>query len=420
VTRRQEGARGASTRDDQRFMRLALTLARRGRASVRPNPQVGAVIVKDGEVLGRGYHQRAGEPHAEINALADLARRRGSAHAARGATLYVTLEPCCHQGRTGPCTEAIKAAGLARVVVGCRDPNPRVDGRGTRLLRRAGLQVDEGCLEEDCRELNRGFFTWIREGRPFVTLKLAATADGFLADGRPREARAPAWITSPASRQRVHELRAASDAILVGAGTVEADDPLLTVRLSEARQGQRAGRQIGASRAVAVPLRVIVDGAFRVSPRARLFREGPAPLVITSREALLSPAGQRKAARLRPSAEVVAVAGREGRLAWRAVLALLGARDIQTVLVEGGATVAGGLIKAGLVDRVALFYGPSLLGGGIPMAQGPGRGLGAALRLQRVALSRVGPDWLVMADVEAAGRLGGGAKEPLAKGRMIS
>jgi diaminohydroxyphosphoribosylaminopyrimidine deaminase/5-amino-6-(5-phosphoribosylamino)uracil reductase len=165
---------------------------------------------------------------------------------------------------------------------------------------------------------------------------------------------------------------------------------------------------------------VIVDGAFRVSPRARLFREGPAPLVITSREALLSPAGQKKAARLRPSAEVVAVAGREGRLAWGAVLALLGARDIQTVLVEGGATVAGGLIKAGLVDRVALFYGPLLLGGGLSMAAGRGRGLGGALRLHRVALSRVGPDWLVMADVDAVGPLGEGAKEPLAKGRMIS
>lgn len=416
MTSRRQGARAALTRDDQRFMRLALALARRGRATVRPNPQVGAVIVKDGEVVGRGYHERAGEPHAEINALADLARRHGGREAARGATIYVTLEPCCHQGRTGPCTKALEAAGVARVVVGCRDPNPRVDGRGVRLLRRAGVQVDEDCLEEECRELNRGFFTWIREGRPFVTLKLAATADGFLADGRPRDRRAPAWITSAASREKVHEMRDGSDAILVGAGTVAADDPLLTVRLpTSRRRGGARGRLTAA--APAVPLRVVVDGAFRISPRARLFREGPAPLVITSREALLSAAGRKKADRLRPSAEVVAVAGRGVRLSWRAILAALGARDIQTVLVEGGAAVAGGLVAAGLVDRVALFHGPLLLGGGLSMAQGRGRGLADALVLDHLSLSRVGPDWLVTADVV---RPRTAAKEPLAKGRMIS
>jgi len=397
-----EGRLARFSREDEKLMRLALALARRGRATVRPNPQVGAVIVKGGRILARGFHQRAGEPHAEIRALADLARRAGSVAPARGATMYVTLEPCCHQGRTGPCTTALRQAGIARVVVGCRDLDPRVDGRGSQVLRRAGVRVDEGCLEEDCLALNRAFFTWIREGRPLVTLKLAATADGFLADGRRRGARAPAWITGPAARARVHAMRADHDAVLVGAGTVEADDPQLTVRLPQAREGTK-----GDAPEAGAPLRVIVDGRFRVPAAARVFREGPAPLVIVSREALMSPAGKRKAAQLRAKAEVIAVPGRGVRLRWASVLAALGTREIQSVLVEGGAQVAGGLIAEGLVDRVALFHGPFLMGAGVPMASGAGRPLGEALALKDVALTRLGPDWLVTADVEMKAGEGG-------------
>jgi len=388
-------------------MRFAIRMAKKGRGTVRPNPLVGAVIVRGGRVIAVGHHQRAGEAHAEVAALADLARRTGSLEAARGATLYVTLEPCCHQGRTGPCTEVIKTAGFARVVIGTRDPNPRVDGRGGRVLRKAGIALDEGCLPDECRELNRGFFTWIRLGRPFVTLKLAATLDGFLADGRQRPRRAPAWITGPEARNEVHVLRAVHDAILVGAGTVAADDPLLTVRGPAAASKAPTSSSVLASSVPAPfpPLRVVVDGKLSVQPTARIFGGGSlsvAPLVVTSRAALLAPAHRRKLASLRSRAEVVAIAGRDGRLPWKKVLELLGAREVQSLLVEGGADVAGGLIAAGLVDRVVLFFGPKLIGHGVPMARGPGRPLGQALTLGPATIKPIGPDWVLVADILGA------------------
>ena len=212
--------------EDQRWMRRALALARRGLGATRPNPMVGAVVVRGGQLLGQGFHRRAGTPHAEINAMAGLGRR------AAGATLYVTLEPCCHTGRTAPCTTAVIAAGLARVVVGVRDPNPLVNGRGIAQLRRAGIRVDvaTGNVAAACRELNRPFFTWIQQHRPLVTLKVAASLDGFIADGRAGRAAAPVWITGREARASAHELRSQHDAVLVGAGTVRADNPRLTVR----------------------------------------------------------------------------------------------------------------------------------------------------------------------------------------------
>ncbi|HEX4406631.1 MAG TPA: bifunctional diaminohydroxyphosphoribosylaminopyrimidine deaminase/5-amino-6-(5-phosphoribosylamino)uracil reductase RibD, partial [Polyangia bacterium] len=235
---------------DDRFMRRALVLAARGRGATRPNPMVGAVVARGGRILAEGFHRRVGGPHAEVNALARL-----SPGAARGATLYVNLEPCCHTGRTGPCTEAILAAGIARVVVGMRDPNPLVDGRGVARLRRAGVRVDLGCLEAESRALNRAFAIWVRERRPLVTLKAAASLDGFIADGRPRKRRAPAWITGPEARLVAHELRAAHDAVLVGSGTVLADDPHLTVRLPGAKEA---------------PTRVVLDGRLRTPPKAKV------------------------------------------------------------------------------------------------------------------------------------------------------
>ena len=212
-------------------MGLALRLAERARGQTHPNPVVGAVVVEGGKIVARGWHRQAGGPHAEILALDALGRR------APRATLYVTLEPCCHTGRTGPCTERVLAAGIKRVVVGCLDENPLVAGKGIRRLRRAGVQVDVGCLQRECRSANRGFFRWIQEGRPQVTLKAAATLDGFIA---PRQTNGTAnghirsrihWITGPAARLAAHRLRAGHDAILVGVGTVIADDPQLTVRL---------------------------------------------------------------------------------------------------------------------------------------------------------------------------------------------
>ncbi|HVR00768.1 MAG TPA: bifunctional diaminohydroxyphosphoribosylaminopyrimidine deaminase/5-amino-6-(5-phosphoribosylamino)uracil reductase RibD [Polyangia bacterium] len=370
------GRAGAFSPADERFMRRALVLAARGRGTTRPNPVVGAVVARGGRVLAEGFHSRAGLPHAEVNALARLPRG-----AARGATLYVNLEPCCHTGRTGPCTDAILAAGLARVVVGCLDPNPLVDGRGVARLRRAGVRVDVGCLEAESRAANRAFSIWVRARRPLVTLKAAASLDGFIADGRPHARRAPAWITGPRARRAAHELRAAHDAVLVGSGTVLADDPRLTVRLP------------GAARARATPVRVVLDGRLRTPPDARLLRGGPQTIVFTRRGASRARARALRAA----GAEVVELAASRGRVPLAAALRALAARDIQSVLVEGGAAVHGAFISAGLVDALALFVAPRLLGGGVPIAAGAGRGLGAALELSDLEFRRLGPDLLVNA-----------------------
>jgi diaminohydroxyphosphoribosylaminopyrimidine deaminase / 5-amino-6-(5-phosphoribosylamino)uracil reductase len=355
---------------DERFMARALELAGQGRGTTRPNPVVGAVVVRGGRVVGEGYHVRAGAPHAEVNALAAV-----KAAGARGATLYVNLEPCCHTGRTGPCTEAILAAGITRVVVGCPDPNPLVDGRGVERLRGAGVTVDVGCLEAESQEANRSFATWVREGRPLVTLKAAATLDGFIADGRPRAEREPVWLTGPEARQEAHAMRAMHDAVLVGSGTVLADDPQLTVRLP----GETAA-----------PLRVVLDGRLRTPPGSKVLA-GARTLVFTKRGAPAAKVRALEAA----GAEVVALAAKVGPLPVTAVLKALAARDIQSVLVEGGSAVHGAFIAAGLVDDVALFFAPKLLGGGLPIATGKGRGLPAGLELDGGVIKVLGGDLLV-------------------------
>ncbi|HTA20622.1 MAG TPA: bifunctional diaminohydroxyphosphoribosylaminopyrimidine deaminase/5-amino-6-(5-phosphoribosylamino)uracil reductase RibD, partial [Polyangia bacterium] len=349
-------------------MARALALAARGRGSTRPNPLVGAVIARGGRVLAEGFHRRAGAPHAEVNALARL-----TPGAARGATLYVNLEPCCHTGRTGPCTEAILAAGIGRVVVGMRDPNPLVDGRGVARLRRAGVRVDVGCLEAESRALNRAFTIWVRARRPLVTLKAAASLDGFIAPAklaRPRKRRAPVWITGPEARRVAHELRAAHDAVLVGSGTVLADDPRLTVRLPEA---------------ACAPTRVVLDGRLRTPAKAHVLAPGAPTIIFTRRGA---PPARVRALRA-AGAEVVELAAARGRLPIAAVLRALAARDIQSVLVEGGAAVHGAFIEAGLVDDVALFVAPRLLGGGVPLAAGLGRALAEGLALGPISARAV-------------------------------
>jgi diaminohydroxyphosphoribosylaminopyrimidine deaminase/5-amino-6-(5-phosphoribosylamino)uracil reductase len=350
---------------DERFMRRALALAERGRGTTQPNPVVGAVVVRGGRIAAEGFHRKAGEAHAEVNALCRL---RGSA---RGTTLYVTLEPCDHTGRTGPCTEVLLAARPARVVIGCRDPNPIVDGRGIARLRRAGIRVDVGCLEVECQAAIRAYSLWVRERRPLVTLKAAATLDGFIAERTPALARprrgkserarkpAPVWITSPEARAAAHELRAAHDAVLVGAGTVRADDPHLTVRLGGSRRAQQ-------------PLRVVLAGRHPLPPDAHVFD---------------------------PSAPTLTIEDPRGRVAPRRALQLLAARGVQSVLVEGGASVAGAFIASGLVDRVALFVAPKLLGGGLSVATGGDLPVARGLRLGPISAAAVGPDLLLTADV---------------------
>lgn len=358
-------------------MRRALQLAARGRGRTSPNPLVGCVLVSpDGEVVGEGWHPFAGGPHAEAAALA------AAGEAARGATAYVTLEPCDHHGRTPPCTEALIAAGVAEVVVAHLDPDPRVSGRGVRRLEEAGVRVSVGTLAAEAEALNEAYLTAQRLGRPFVLYKAATTLDGKTATvtGESR------WISGEAARERVHYWRDELDAIAVGVGTVLRDDPALTTRVPGGR----------------TPLKVVFDGALRTPPRARLFDpdpEGvPARVVVYAAE----DAPRDRAERLRErGAEVVTVPAPDGRPDVAAALADLGARLVRSLLLEGGSTLAWSFFSRRAVDRVAFFVAPKLLGGPAPgPLGGPGvAALPCAFALTDVSSERVGDDLLVQGRV---------------------
>ncbi len=351
--------------EDERWMRRALALAARAHGRTAPNPMVGCVLVRGGRLVGEGYHHRAGLPHAEVEALRDA-----GAHA-RGATAYVTLEPCNHTGRTGPCSEALIAAGVARVVAAMRDENPRVAGGGARRLGKARIPVEIGLLGDEARALNAGFLKWAATGRPLVTLKGAVSLDGRIAAAS-GDAR---WVTGEAARREAHRMRDRADAVLVGAGTVRADDPQLTTRLPRGRD----------------PLRVVLDGKLTVSPAARMVRAGT--LVATTRDAPAA-AERRLAAR---GAEVVRLPGRRGRIDLGALLDELGRRDVLELLVEGGGAVHAGFLAAGLADRVAVFVAPVLIGAaGVPLLALPGaERMADAWRLSAVSTRRLGDDMLV-------------------------
>ena len=360
---------------DVAFMRRALELAERGRGLTSPNPQVGAVVVRDGRVRGEGAHLWAGGPHAEIEALA------AAGEAARGATLYVTLEPCNHHGRTPPCALAVAAAGIARVVVALSDPNPAVAGGGAARLRAAGIPVDVGVLAEEAERQIRGWLTAVRERRPHVTLKAAATLDGRIADVHG----VSQWITGEPARAHAHRLRAQADAIVVGVTTALRDDPALTVRLDPPWPRE--------------PYRVVLDTHARLGPHARLLRGGtPArALIVTGEDA---PAARLTALEA-TGAMVLRCPTRQGRVDPGAVLGRLFDLEVRAVLVEGGAEIHAAFIDAGLVDRVALFLAPLLLGGrGAPgVIGGAGRELKSALRLGPLAVQMLGDDVLLEADV---------------------
>lgn len=321
-------------------MRLALSQARAARGRTFPNPPVGAVIYRGSRVLGRGRTRPVGGPHAEIVAL-ESARRRAGDRALRGASLAVTLEPCAHTGRTGPCTEPVIAAGLRRVFVGHRDPHPEVAGRGLRALRRAGLEVEVGVLEEACREQHRGFLSAVERGRPFVSLKLASTLDGRIATAR-GESR---WITGEAARAAVQRLRAASDAVMVGSATARADDPELF-----ARRGDRVVHR---------PIRVVVDSALRVPAASRLYRgEAERTWVLCSRAAPVA----RRRALARAGVRLIETPRRGSHLDLRRALERLAEAGLTEVLVEGGGRLAAALLREDLVDELHWFAAPRLIG----------------------------------------------------------
>jgi diaminohydroxyphosphoribosylaminopyrimidine deaminase / 5-amino-6-(5-phosphoribosylamino)uracil reductase len=379
---------------DVRFMREALRLAENGRGATKPNPVVGALVARNGKVLSRGYHRRVGLPHAEIEALARLGAR------ARGATLYVTLEPCCHQGRTGPCTKAIVHSGVQRVVVGCCDENPLVSGRGIAILRRAGLTVDAGCLKEECRRQNRAFFTWIRGRRPWVTLKVAATLDGCIGDrAEKRRTGGSRWITGASARGAAHLLRKEHDAVLVGVGTVRSDNPRLTVRI------RLAGAK---SKSMHEPLRVVLDSQLRTPPAAALLgaSRGKPPLIVAAAPARPDRAlGLRRRRLESAGAEVAFVApDHDGHVALRALLRLLAGRDVQSLLVEGGSRIHGAFVQAGLVDSVAVFLAPRLVGSGVPIVEGLGLDWRKPAVLGPISVRALDGDLLLTADVVDRGQ----------------
>ena len=354
---------------DKIFMRRALALAARGQGRTRPNPMVGAVIVCAGRVVGTGYHRRAGEPHAEVVAL------RAAGTRARGATLYVTLEPCDHQGRTPPCTAAILASGVRRVVAAHEDPNPRVRGRGLRRLRAAGLATRVGVLAAEARALNEIYLTWRTARRPFVTVKVAQSLDGKIAT-RTGDSQ---WISGPAARAYGQALRAQVDAILVGVRTVLADDPRLTCR------GPRPMRP---------PLRVVVDAALRTPPTARLLRGG-APVLIATTRAASAARRRRLAAR---GAEILILPGRHGRVNLRALLRELARREITHLLIEGGGELIASAVQAGVVDRWIAIIAPILIGGRLALTAVAGDGITSlrqAVPLQGVTWRRLGRDLVV-------------------------
>jgi len=353
---------------DSRYMMRAVTLARRGLGRTAPNPPVGAVVVKGPRIIGEGFHPKAGEPHAEVFAL------RQAGPEARGATLFVTLEPCSHYGRTPPCVEAIVQAGIARVVVGSIDPNPKVAGRGIRSLRKHGIKVEVGTAGRHTAELIAWYSLWMEKKRPFVIAKAAMTLDGRIA--------APSgdskWISSEESRAFVHELRNRADGIIVGIGTVNEDDPLLTCRMPEGRD----------------PVRIVIDPGYAVSAAARCL--GERAVIFTGREPGSRPEIIDTGARV-----IRLPVDRSGRFLWKDILGELGSMGLHAVIVEGGGSILSSLIRSRLVDELLVFIAPKLLGGGVPLvAWDPPEKIAKSVSLVVSGVRMIGGDVLVSARLE--------------------
>jgi len=371
---REKGLTGQTLKDrHEKFMKAALGFARKGLGKTSPNPAVGAVIARRGQVVAAGFHRKAGGAHAEVEALNQL---RGKAR--RGDTLYVTLEPCNHFGRTPPCTQAILEKGIRKVVVGMRDPNPHVTGGGCDYLSGQGVEVVTGVLEAECRRLNEWFVTYVTKGRPFVIAKTALTLDGWTATSTGHSR----WVTNEQSREWVHRLRHQVDGILVGVGTVMADDPLLNTRLKKGR-----GKD---------PVRIIVDTHLRIPVNARVLAHphGSETLIAVSEDV-----PSRRIERLKTKGiSFLVCPKKEGRIDLTALMDMLGNRSITSVLLEGGATLMGAMIREKLVDKFCIFKAPKILGGsdGRPMAlgQGPSK-MDQSIPLKDIRIKRFGDDLLI-------------------------
>ncbi len=363
------------------FMTLALRLAAKGRGKTSPNPMVGALVVKNGRIVGRGYHHGSGQPHAEILALNQAGPR------ANGATLYVTLEPCCHLlKRTPPCAPVVIQSGVRQVVVAMVDPNPSVKGRGLAALRRAGMTVATGIAQEEAAQLNRAYLHWVRTGRPYVILKAGMTLDGKVATAKGESK----WITGPRARQEAHRLRSQVDAVVIGVGTVLKDDPSLTARLSD-RPLKLAPKQ---------PLRVVLDSKLRTPLTARICAkqdQAKTLIVTTSRASQL-----RRRPFDRAGVEILSLSTKNGHVSLPALMTVLGKRGITSVLIEGGSTVNAAVLREKLVNHVVLYLAPILMGGQDAKAviggHSPKR-LAQALALRHVTVRRIGNDVVVEGDL---------------------
>lgn len=374
-------------RVNSEYMRLALRLARRGYGRTSPNPMVGAVLVKGGRIVGQGWHRRAGEPHAEIMAIHDAARR---GNAVKGSTLYVTLEPCSTHGRTPPCTGTIIRTGIKRVIIGATDPNPRHCGKGFETLKRAGVYVTAGILAQECEDLNEAFNHWIVHRTPFVTVKAAMTLDGKIATASGESK----WITGERARAYGMKLRQGADAILVGINTILADDPSLTIRNPTSKAQTPIARTGHKLR------RVILDWQARTPLTAKIVSDASSQLttIVVNRGASLN----RVAALSKRVNVIVAPSKPQPRIDLRWLLQRLGAEEVTSLLVEGGGEVNASFLLQGLAHRVAFFYAPMILGGRDSLQAVAGKGamrLEAAVRLKNAAYRMLGPDLLLNARV---------------------
>jgi len=364
-------------------MKLALRLAAKAAGRVSPNPMVGAVVVKDGQIVGRGYHRAYGQPHAEVEAM----HRAGDQ--AQGADLYVTLEPCNHQGRTPPCTQAVLKAGIRRVVVATLDPNPRVNGGGAEFLQSKGLQVEAGLLAEEARRLNEAWFKWVETGLPFVIAKAACSLDGKIATAGGESQ----WLTGEKARAFGHQLRHQVDAILVGVGTALADDPQLTTRLPQ-RTTENGKRKT--ENGPRDPIRIVLDSRLRLPLSAKMLRlDSPAPTWVACTDA--APKEKIKAIK-DLGADVLVMPAESGRVALKPLLQELGRRQVQSLLVEGGAETLGSFFDQRVVDKFYFFYAPKILGGKTAPGMLAGAGvqrLGEALEAKEMKVRKLGVDLLV-------------------------
>lgn len=362
---------------DEQMMARALELAAHAKGRTSPNPMVGAVVVRDGRIVAEGWHRKAGTPHAEVHAL------NMAGDLAKGATVYVSLEPCAHYGRTGPCAKALVEAGVSRVVMAMTDPNPKVAGKGIAILREAGIQVDTGVLEQEARDLNEVFLKWITTGRPFVALKTAMSLDGKIATATGQSQ----WISCPESLHETHRLRDIYDGILVGINTALADDPSLTTRLPE-YQGRN-------------PVRILVDSKARLPLDSKLARDKAARTIV----AVSAQAPAERVEALKAAGVEIIVAGDGHQVDLTDMMQQLGAMNITSILVEGGGSINFSLLEQGLADRVYAFVAPKLIGGRNALTPVEGEGFGNlsdAVELEHVETRQIGRDILLTGRVKIA------------------